>query len=56
MRLEQKENILKSALVKCGVHSKAIDKIINATDLNKLPDNIDTLQEQIKETWNDFII
>ena len=56
MRLEHKEKALKTALKNCGVHSKAIDGIVNNADLNKLPDNVDILQEQIKETWKDFIV
>lgn len=53
---EAKEKIYRAALQRCNVHHTAIDKIISMSDLNKVPsDNIQELEENIKETWEDFI-
>lgn len=54
--LVKKENTLRSALVRCGVHYMAIDKIINKADFDKIPDDNALLDSMIQETWGDFII
>lgn len=53
--LEQKEQALRKALISCKVNSSCIEKVINTTDLNKMPDDSALLSEMIKETWKDFI-
>ena len=55
--LEHKESLFRDALRRCKVHPSAIDKIIAKSDLTRVnPDNIEALEENIKETWSDFII
>lgn len=54
-KLEAKEQVLKQALIRCGVKQVAVNKIIDLTDLTQIPDNENILDEQIKEAWGDFI-
>lgn len=55
--LEKREKLLRDSLKKCKVHSSAIERIISKSDLSKVdPENIEALEEYIKETWSDFII
>lgn len=54
--IEKKEVNLRRALGRCGVHHTAIDKIINKTDFDKIPDDDAMLDSIIQETWADFII
>ncbi len=54
--LEKKEAVLRSCLKKCGVRGAVIEKIISKSDLKKVDvDNTEALEEDIKETWKDFI-
>ena len=53
--LERKEQTLKEALIRCGVRGNAVQKIIDSTDLNRLPENETILDDQIKRAWSDFI-
>ena len=53
---ERKEKAFRSVLVKCEVHPMAINKIISNSDLNKVDlNNLEALEENVKETWSDFI-
>ena len=55
--LAYKEELYRETLKKCKVHHTAIEKIISRSDLNMVnPDELSALEENIKETWKDFII
>ena len=55
--LLHKENILRSALIRCGVHPTAVEKITRSSDLKRVdPNNIEALEEDIRQTWSDLII
>ena len=55
--LSRKESVLRKAVIRCGVHRACIDKIINKCDVSKFdPDNVDSLDEAIKQDWGEFII
>lgn len=54
---ENKRNVFRYILNKCGVHHTAVDKILSQSDLNKVDlNNLDSLEEAVKEEWSDFII
>lgn len=56
-RQNERALFLKSCLHKANISKNAIDKIIDTTDLNKLNmDAPELVQEQIKNTFSDFII
>lgn len=53
----KRENALRGILKKCGVHASAVERIISKSDLNKVDmNNLEALEENIKQTWSDFII
>lgn len=55
--LETKEKVLRGVLLDAGITYKAIDKIVDKTDLNKIDtNNTDLLKEQIKESFGGLII
>ena len=52
---EQKEVALRGLLKKCKVKS-GVEQIIANSDLNKVDtENLDALEEYIKNEWKDFI-
>lgn len=54
---EKKRSVFKNTLLKCKVHHTAVDKILSQSDLNKVDlNNLEGLEEDIRETWSDFII
>ena len=53
---ERKRNAFKIVLKRCKVHPSAIDSILSKSDLNKVDlNNLEALEENIKETWSDMI-
>lgn len=55
--LRKKEKVLRGVLYDAGISYKVIDKIIDATDLNKVDINTpNLLKEQAIKTWGAFIV
>ena len=54
---ERKRTAFRSVLNRCKVHPNVIEKILANSDLNKVDlNNLEALEENIKQTWSDFII
>lgn len=53
--IAKKESALRGSLVRCGVYHKAIDKIVNKADFDKLPSDDAILDNMVQETWGAFI-